>query len=40
MDWNTFWGLMGAFSDLFYDPVVFWGVPFGLAVVWSLLRSR
>lgn len=25
-------------SDLFYDPVVFWGVPLALALAWGGLR--
>jgi hypothetical protein len=26
------------FSDYFYDPVIFWGVPLALALVWAGIR--
>jgi len=26
------------FSEYFYDPVIFWGVPLALALVWAGIR--
>jgi hypothetical protein len=26
------------FSEYFYDPVIFWGVPLALALVWAGVR--
>jgi hypothetical protein len=34
------WNLVEAASNFFYDPVVFWGAPLLLAIVWAILRRR
>lgn len=31
--------MLQSFSDYFYDPFVFWGVPLALALLWAGLRG-
>ncbi len=35
-----FWQLVETLSNVFYDPVVFWGLPFALALLWEVRRSK
>jgi hypothetical protein len=43
VDAPTAWRFVEALSNAFYDPLVFWSVPFALAVLgagWRWWRSR
>jgi hypothetical protein len=33
------WELLERFSNFFYDPYVFWGVPILLAILWAVFRK-
>ena len=37
-DPEILWKLVEWTSDLFYDPVVFWGAPLLLAIVWTVMQ--
>jgi hypothetical protein len=41
VDWTIFWTLVETLSGLFYEPLLFWGVPLVPAValeVWKRAR--
>ncbi len=40
MEWHSIWSLAESLSGFFYQPLVFWGVPFVLAVLLELARSK
>jgi len=33
------WAVIEEFSNLFYQPLIFWGVPFVLALLWEGIRA-
>ncbi len=35
-----FWGLVESLSNIFYQPLVFWGLPFALAVLYEYVRAK
>jgi len=35
-----FWELVESLSNFFYEPLVFWGLPFALAVLYEYLRAK
>jgi len=34
------WADIEDFSNLFYQPLIFWGAPFVLALLWEGLRAQ
>lgn len=40
MDPAALWTMIERLSGWFYDPVVFWAVPFALAAAREILRAR
>jgi len=40
MDWFVFWDALESLSNYFYEPLLFWGLPFALAIVYENLLSK
>lgn len=40
MDWTIFWALVETFSNLFYEPLLFWGLPFIPAIAIEAWKQR
>lgn len=40
MDWTGFWMLAESLSDSFYQPLLFWGVPFIPAIAAEIWKTR
>jgi hypothetical protein len=40
LDWTSFWVLVETVSDLLYEPLLFWGMPFIPAIVLEAWKWR
>ncbi|MFQ6023209.1 MAG: hypothetical protein ACE5NW_10855 [Acidiferrobacterales bacterium] len=38
-DPEVVWELLESLSRFFYDPVMFWGIPLVLAILWAIFRK-